>query len=422
MVMDLMGLAWGNLWRARLRLFMTAAGVVVGTMAVILLIALTFGLQRVAESGIGSNDLLTKISVYPPELSSTSGEGLRLNNEALASISALDGVETALPLLSFRGRAELRSGKLRSYPAIFGLPLESLADLNIPLRTGDFNSEGVIYGVNVPDYFFNPDAEDTSSQTVDVFTERVVLAISRFDESEQRYPLEARAILAPYDERFDNALLVPLEVLLDYQAWANDAELDESTLQYDEILIRTTSREVTLALEEQIRAWGFKTVSVGDILTDLNRFFVTMRIALGATGGIALLVAAFVVANTMMMSVLERIHEIGVLKAIGARDSNILWIFLFEAAFVGFSGGFVGIIFATLLAEEVNRLLLSQADSITSLGFLPLNPSLMQGDLLLIPMSLNLFALALATGVGILAGLLPALRAARMSPVTALKL
>jgi putative ABC transport system permease protein len=147
-----------------------------------------------------------------------------------------------------------------------------------------------------------------------------------------------------------------------------------------------------------------------------------MRLVLGATGGIALLVAAFVVANTMMMSVLERTSEIGLMKALGARDKDILLLFLLEAALVGFGGGLSGLALAFFLAKVLNQTITNaRLDSAAQIGFLPINPAMIQGDLLLIPNELAWLAILIATVVGLTAGFFPAWRAARMSPVKALK-
>jgi ABC-type antimicrobial peptide transport system permease subunit len=133
---------------------------------------------------------------------------------------------------------------------------------------------------------------------------------------------------------------------------------------------------------------------------------------LGSVGGLALLVAALGVANTMMMAIYERTREIGVLKALGASAREIRRLFTIEAGMIGLIGGVFGLIFGSLLGKLVDwiahRYLISEG--ITGVG-----------DLSVVPWWLAVGALVFAAVVGILAGLYPAARAARLDPVTALR-
>ena len=125
----------------------------------------------------------------------------------------------------------------------------------------------------------------------------------------------------------------------------------------------------------------------------------------------------------MTMAILERTREIGLMKAIGATDRDVLTIFLIEAGLVGLVGGLSGLAVSYVIQNLINETVrnLPQGDQGGGLIFLPLDTSQIGGNLVVIPPELALFALALATSVGICAGLYPALRAARMTTVVALK-
>jgi len=156
---------------------------------------------------------------------------------------------------------------------------------------------------------------------------------------------------------------------------------------------------------------------------------------LGGVGGVALLVAAFGVANTMTMAILERTKEIGLMKAIGATDRDVLTVFLIEAGLVGLAGG-AGVGLSFLLQNLINQGIASLSAQQGGSGqgggisFLPIDTSQIGGSLFVIPPELAAFALVLATTVGLAAGLypalraarFPALRAARLPPVIALKM
>ena len=148
------------------------------------------------------------------------------------------------------------------------------------------------------------------------------------------------------------------------------------------------------------------------VLDVANQVLTLLQVLLGSVGGLALLVAALGVANTMMMAIYERTREIGVLKALGASRSEIRAMFTVEAAFIGLIGGFFGLIFGALLGRLVDwiahRYLISEG--VTGVG-----------DLSVIPPWLAIGALIFAALIGILAGLYPAARAARLDPVAALR-
>jgi ABC-type antimicrobial peptide transport system permease subunit len=138
--------------------------------------------------------------------------------------------------------------------------------------------------------------------------------------------------------------------------------------------------------------------------------FNILGLVLGGIGGIALVVAAVGVVNTMIMSILERTREIGVMRAVGARRRTVSLLFTFEAALLGFFGGVIGLgvgYGAVLIANPLINKQLS-SNNITS------------SNIITLPIWLILGVVALTTFIGILAGLYPARRAAKQDPVEAL--
>jgi putative ABC transport system permease protein len=109
------------------------------------------------------------------------------------------------------------------------------------------------------------------------------------------------------------------------------------------------------------------------------------------------------------------------MKAVGAADSHILTVFLLEAGMVGLAGGAGGVAVALLLQQAINQAVAGAPAQPGGMMFLPIDPNMLQGELVIIPPELVLFALGLALLVGMGAGFYPALRAARLQPVIALK-
>jgi putative ABC transport system permease protein len=137
-----------------------------------------------------------------------------------------------------------------------------------------------------------------------------------------------------------------------------------------------------------------------------------MQALLGSVGALALLVATLGVANTMMMAIYERTREIGVLKALGATSREVRRMFTADAVLLGMIGGFVGVIFGTLLGRLVDWAGHLYLESEGVIGI---------GQMSIVPPWLAIGALVFAGFIGVLGGLYPAARAARLDPVVALK-
>ena len=171
--------------------------------------------------------------------------------------------------------------------------------------------------------------------------------------------------------------------------------------------------KVALAdVRNKLKQMGLGSFSIVDQLDQIRTVFLIINSVLGLLGGISLLVASFGIANTMIMSILERTREIGIMKAIGAEDREIKLIFFFEAAVIGAIGGVIGSGAAWLIDVIANRLayrFILKPQGASFVDFFHLPPWLWLGAIL--------FALS----VSILAALYPAARAARIDPVRALR-
>ena len=181
---------------------------------------------------------------------------------------------------------------------------------------------------------------------------------------------------------------------------------------YDSAVVRVTDPVELTNVRTKINELGFGSFSIVDELDQIRTVFLIIDSVLGLLGGISLLVASFGIANTMIMSILERTREIGIMKAIGAEDREIKLIFFVEAAVIGVVGGVVGVLVAWGIDGLANRLayrFVLKPQGAAFIDFFDLPPYLWLGAIL--------FALI----VSILAALYPAARAARIDPVRALR-
>jgi len=181
---------------------------------------------------------------------------------------------------------------------------------------------------------------------------------------------------------------------------------------YDSAVVRVTDPVELTEVRKRITELGFGSFSIVDELDQIRTVFLIIDSVLGLLGGISLLVASFGIANTMIMSILERTREIGIMKAIGAEDREIKLIFFVEAAVIGIFGGVIGVLMAWGIDALANRLayrFILKPQGASFVDFFSLPPYLLLGAIL--------FALL----VSILAALYPAARAARIDPVRALR-
>jgi len=181
---------------------------------------------------------------------------------------------------------------------------------------------------------------------------------------------------------------------------------------YDSAVVRVSDPVALTEVRKKITELGFASFSIVDELDQIRTVFLIVDSVLGLLGGISLLVASFGIANTMIMSILERTREIGIMKAIGAEDREIKLIFFVEAAVIGVFGGVIGVLVAWGIDGIANRL---------AYRFIlkPQNASFV--DFFSLPPYLSIGAILFALIVSIVAALYPAARAARIDPVRALR-
>ena len=178
------------------------------------------------------------------------------------------------------------------------------------------------------------------------------------------------------------------------------------------MLVRVASLNDATRIVGWLDDLGYEVQSHKMMLDLANRGMIILQTMLGSVGALALLVASIGIANTMIMSVYERTKEIGILKAVGATPGQIRGLFVVEASLIGLLGGVIGTVLGWLLGKVLNLLILE---------IMLWQEVTVQGTFFVITWWLVLVALVLATLVGLLAGLYPAARAARLAPLEALR-
>lgn len=181
---------------------------------------------------------------------------------------------------------------------------------------------------------------------------------------------------------------------------------------YSALIVRVDRSSRVQSVEDKIKGMGFNTFSLLDATRGLRRFFTILDLFLGIFGSLALAVASLGIINTLVMSILERRREIGIMKAIGASDGDVQKLFFAEAGAMGIFGGAVGVLLGWSLGRIINF----------GTGLYMMRTQQFKPDnVWMVPWWLVAGAIGFSVIVSLLAGLYPAARAARLDPVQALR-
>ena len=426
---DLLRLIFSNLNRRKARVALTAIGVVIGTAAVVILVSLAIGLQKNATEQLYGIGDLTQIQVSPswgdPMLESggTQQQAL-LTNYALDDLRAIPGVEWVVPREYLMSGGLVKYQKLEGWANIIGVDVDDLSALGLETRQGSsaLGRGVIVIGSQVPMSFYDPYLRpgQEPSPPPDLYDQQVQLTMSKWDdqgnETRKNVSLRVAGVLRETLGESDWSIYVPLDQIKLWNEWSQNRRVNYNKEGYSQVVVKVSDVDQVLAISDQITEMGFQAYTPQSFVQGISNFYVILQVIFGGVGAIALLVAAIGIANTMAMSILERTREIGLMKAVGATNRDVLSIFLGEASGIGFIGGLGGVLAGWLAGQAINILaVVYLADQASQQGGMP--PSVA----VYTPVWLPLFALLFSTLIGMFSGLYPALRAATMIPVQALK-
>jgi putative ABC transport system permease protein len=440
---DLVRLILGNLSRRKARVALTAIGVVIGTAAVVILVSLAIGLQKNANEQLYGIGDLTQIQVMPAyDMQGGGGGGMvvqvggggskqgqpqparLLTNSALDELRAISGVALVIPREYLMTGVLVKYQKLEGGSGIIGVESPNLADLGLEATQGgtELGRGTVVIGAMVANNFYDPRIRPGQEPPPppDLYGQQIQLVISKYDsqgnETRKNLSMRVTGILKETRGESDYTMYFPLDLIKSLNEWAQGHHINYNKEGYSQVVVKVQDVEKVLDISDQITQMGFQAFTPQSFVQGINNFYVILQFIFGGVGAIALLVAAIGIANTMAMSILERTREIGLMKAVGATNRDVLAIFLGEAAGIGFIGGLGGVIIGWLAGQGINVIaLVYLANQAGQQGGAP--PSIA----VYTPFWLPLFALIFSTIIGMISGLYPALRAATMIPVLALK-
>lgn len=407
-----------NLGRRPVRNILTAGGVLIGIITLVAMVSFGVGVQREVQRNfetVGLENLFVT-----PQFEEADGfdpfaqpEPRRpLTPDLVAQITTIQDVVSVTPSLSLpRGMdIDLALGD-RS------LPVQVVDGISGPFRFGPPGRSTILAGSDI-------NAQELGTLLVAGLADQLLAAGQTYEDLIGRQVVLTLTLPRGESADFESVIVgvqdgfatrsldLGLEERVAMRAWWFDDPGFLQTDGYDQLIVQSTDLAAVPAVTAAIEELELNVQSLDAILDVANQVLALLQALLGSVGALALLVAALGVANTMMMAIYERTREIGVLKALGGSAGEIRQLFTIEAGLIGLIGGISGLILGTLLGRLVDwiahRYLISEG--VTGVGALSI-----------VPWWLAIGALIFATLIGVIAGLYPAARAARLDPVTALR-
>lgn len=457
---DTLSLALRNLGEAKLRTSLTTLGVSIGIASLAGMVSLGVGLQdqfvsRFTKSGLFDTITVTPGQDLPGGLATLTGAGRRgfganrraqraapsadasplrsdLNDATIKELAALDGVREVYP--NVRAPVEAKYGNDSEGILAAGVPItakdegafqtitfgrffsddaanECLLSLDMAKRIDPANPQGLIG----KDLILIHAARTGGSGSVPA-TPAPSASASRVEE-----PYRIVGIIERETGPFGGAvavsgLMIPLGRA---KAIAAATRALQQTLvperaaerTYNAVTVKVKHAQFVQDIEDQIKKKGFSAFSLNDALQGAKRGFIILDIVLSLIGSIALAVSSLGIVNTMVMSILERTREIGIMKAIGGSDGDIRRIFLIEASAIGFFGGITGVVLGWIVGRIINF----------GANVYIQNQGGTAGNLFSLPLWLIGGAIGFSVTISLIAGSYPAARAARLDPIRALR-
>ncbi len=437
---DLIKMALRNLFRRKARTALTVIGVIIGTISIVIMVSIGIGMNRSFQEAVMQNGSMTIITVntwndqYDENGNWVNSSTQVLDDKLVEQLKSMEHVKSVAAKI--QKSLTLKSGKYQTWAQIIALDCSTYEDFGFPelssgaYPTAEKNSVIVLSNYMANTEFYNYSSRNSASKVIDWSRDKVSFTFNDYQANENKkafnYVIKDYCVMEESDNwmysyytYIDMAFFKEL-----YMQYANTLKLEDrkkaiaSLSNYNEIQINVDSMDNVTAVQEQIKALGYGSSSDMQYIEPMQETAKMLQIVLGAIGGIAMLVSAINIANTMVMSIYERTKEIGIMKVLGCLIKDIKKQFLLEAGFIGLLGGIIGIGLSYLASFLINRYGGPIFEALASGSYMFGSG---ESGMSVIPWWLPFFAAAFGMLVGVVSGYFPATRATKISAIEAMK-
>lgn len=462
-ISDEISLSARNLLRRKGRTALTLVGVVIGTCMVVLMISLGIAQTKTNEEMLQSWGDLTQVQIYGyGTMMGSDGKPLYLDDAAITNIKQIPHVAAATPYAqAYNLEGEITAGRNGRYTSdiynLIGIDPTALEPMGFALQSGSWPTNtpasekatklqvlvGSSTGYNFQDSrksYNSPKRYRYEGQTdangkelppfVDIDKDKMTLTIKTGEGSTEKsrsWELEIVGVLEPDGAKgywTQSGIVLRIQDMKMLQKIYNDmTKTKEESKSYDQVYVKVDDLSNVTDVETAIHDLGFtNTYSMNQQREEMQKQVMNSQMIFGGIAAVSLLVAAINIINTMTMAIYERTREIGVMKVLGCELGNIRTMFLLESSTIGFIGGLIGLGISLIASFVLNNLsTLGQGLDLSGLmggGYYMGGGG---GTISIIPPWLMLAALVFATLVGLVAGILPANKAVKISALEAIR-
>lgn len=382
-----------------MRTWLTILGMGVGTGAVVVLVGLGFGLQQIILEQIVFGETLLSLGV-----SATGAQNLSITDETIRAFEEKENVLDAAPLARFPA--------LVTYEGLTGNVFVQGAEPPYLRYAGITASAGEVF------------TEEDAGNNDSVMLSPAVLKLFGVTEPTEFVGEQVSLrLLVPAEDGTDTIN----EIVIDKKYTVRGITKEEGVLnalmmmpelrnyvgieEYERAQVRVSTNEFLGSVEESLIEDGYRVTALSKTVDQASKIFQGIQATLAVFGGIALVVSAIGMFNTMTVTLLERTKEIGIMRTIGASPQDIKWLFVSESIIVGFLGGLSGIVMGVIFGITINVLLNFVASQFGGQSV----------QLFSFPLPFLTFIALFSAGVGYLTGIFPARRAASLNPLDAIR-
>ncbi len=462
---DTLFLSIKNLWRRKLRTFLTIMGVMIGCCAIVIMLSLGIAMERNFMAQVSQMGNIMQIQVYNYNQGGKTPDGKdipALDDNMIAKFEMIKGVQGATPVINLN--LKMMADKYVSYANIIGIRADMFKLLDIPIIEGRPLEEGdtnhMVVGQYVAQNFYNPKASryrwEPAPEGFNLMGEKVTVSwdmnygekpqpgVTQPKVKAKPVKVEAVGTVGQSGSEYDWSIIMPFDTVKEYrkemEKWNKQngnssgdggkmvysyGAVSVSAIGgsgsggdpgYERVIVKSDDIDEVVNIMDKIKEYGYECYSPIQMLDDMKQQSAGLRQILLGIGIMSFVIAAIGIANTMYMSIYERTREIGIIKVIGARLKDIKQLFMMEAWWIGVFGGIFGVALSYLLSFLLNKFNVNLGSSViwTPEGEVKLDSSY-------IPIWLSAVALAFSPIASLMAGLLPSRRAMKLSVINALR-